>query len=270
MSNKLWIFGDSYAFDHDDERQWFKLVASDLNLKIINNAEPGIGNLQIFERWVECVDEMKKGDQVAIVLTSLERSYFFKELPTLSQHANAHELENISEYNKKYFKEHQEIFVNYHRLLHNPEHIGWLLRCWLFWLDKKAEELETKIMIIPAFDELYEFLKDKFLNLIIVPNSLFSVEKFDKKYEDVFYNRIDPRANHLCFSNHIILAKFLVENIRKEKDFYSLEWNHNIINKKNLLDDQWISAEFCYNKFNYKKIFEKNNFDVIIDKLKKL
>ena len=89
------------------------------------------------------------------------------------------------------------------------------------------------------------------------------------KYKEVFDKQYDLRSNHLCISNHSVLVDKILTAIESGSVVDStIGWHAGLINSKNILDNEWCSAEFCYSKFDEKFFYPVNIYHEIIDHLR--
>jgi hypothetical protein len=275
--SKLFVYGDSWVYAYNEDRAWTNQLAKSLNLTCVVRGFPGLGILQTFELWQH--DTIQPGDQIVIVLTSPDRSYFFKELPWFSQLVNAtvkndYRFDNVDPAVSQKIKNVKNTFIDYHVSLHNPEHIIWFIKCWMFWLDNQSKELGTQTIIIPAFNECLTALDQQWDNLLIMPTALGPVslnEVNSEKYQETFFGSLDPRANHLTFSNHVILVEKIINALSNKKFLNSdLGWVSKNIIKENLILKDWCYDNFSLAKFDDKNFFNYNKLDEVIQQLIKI
>jgi hypothetical protein len=276
MNENIFFYGDSYVFNHGG-KSWIKNLANTLNLNYIDRGYPRYGILQTFERWENDLLKFNSGDQIIIVLSHPDRTYFFPDLPEFTQEINSYNF-NFSEVpnlitNK--VKKAIPAFRDYYAYLHDTINIIRFTSCWLHYLNQIATNLGTKIIVIPAFDEVLPAFNYNWSNLLIFKKSLYSIsssEISNEKYNKVFQHISDPRANHLCYSNHLMLHDKLIELIKtgKVKDI-DTGWKNNILIKENFFNEEWIFFEFCPEKFNLEtRLIGNLKFDKVIKELRDL
>ena len=269
------MYGCSFAWTTHEPKSWPYQIAKHFNLTLENKGFPGYGILQTFESWKLLEKDMKPGDMNIVCLSHPDRSYFFPEAPFYSQLGHASSpmiLDNVDVDVSKKIKKLTSVYTDYHLHLHRQDHLLWLVECWLRWLDAKSEMLCTKTIVIPAFGELLPALTDRFNNLLIFKKSLMEIcqeEYADAKYKEVFDRQYDLRSNHLCISNHNVLVDKILTAIESGNVAESTTgWHTGLINSKNILDDEWCSAEFCHSKFDEKFFYPVNIYHEIIDHLR--
>lgn len=278
MSNRLYVYGDSFAMSYNDSRDWHQLISSALGLKIINEAQAGLGNIQSYERWLSHVNEYKENDIIIIVLTSTERSYFWKNAPSVSQaeslfdeheHTRYYLEKSLSKNEIKEIYKHKNLLFDYHIHLHNAQNIDFFILSWLNWLDYLSIERKFKACILTAFKELSDVLNYNYKNLLINKYPLLSIETVDKKYQKMFYSFNDLRSCHLMYSNHFRLATSIISALNSGKFVDRTDWLKTF-NHTDLLSDEFIEKEFCYNKFNLQNYFPSNNFQSLVSTIRNL
>lgn len=198
MSNKLWIFGDSFSAmpaEKIDFALWPSLVASGLGfIEYENKAQYGVSNDWIFHEYMTYLNDMESGDYVIIQPTQKYRQWFFED-PTLSnyylkdldQHISAEQYSAI----KSYITHLQRDIIDE---LRYGQFILALER-----LSELAKHL--KILVLPGF-----------FGIAGVKGSLISVcdGEFDNGDHLIRWIKShdgkDPRPNHMSEANHKILA----------------------------------------------------------------
>jgi hypothetical protein len=274
MKNKLYVFGCSFAWSPDDHRVWPRQIAKHFDLELVNTGFPGQGILQHFKNWKDLEKDMKSGDLCIVVLSSLDRTFFFPEVPYFSQYVHAEApniLDNLDSHTADKIKTAIPAYIDYYKYLHNSNHNLWFVECWLRWLDAKARTLGTKTVIIPAFNEIIPALQDNFDNLLIFKKALTDIsqeEYHEKKFEKVFNGSFDLRANHLCFKNHNVLVSKIIGGV----SLGILEntengWSRSIIRDRNIADKEWVDSQLCFKKFDEKFFYNENIFNEIVEHL---
>lgn len=195
MKNKLYVYGDSFAMSYNDKRDWTELVADKLNLDIVNEAQAGLGNIQLFERWLKHFDSYKENDIIVIVLTSPQRSYFWKNAPMISQGENLLDENTHTKYYleqtlpKNQLKEiykHKNLLFDYHLFLHNSDNINYFVLSWLHWLDSFSKERGVKVCVLTAFNDMLNVMNYGYKNLLLYKYPLLSIETVEKNIKKYF------------------------------------------------------------------------------------
>jgi hypothetical protein len=275
MSNKLYVFGCSYAWTTYEPRSWPYRLAKHFNLTLENKGFPGFGILQTFESWKLLEKDMKPGDMNVVCLSHPDRTYFFADAPFYSQlgHAESSQiiLDNLEDRISKKIKKVKSTYIDYYLHLHRQEHYLWLVECWLRWLDTKSKELGTKTIVIPAFVELLPVLNGDFKNLLILKKPLMEIsqgEYGDVRCKEIFDGKYDLRSNHLCISNHNVLLSKILDGIKLGYISDSMsDWHTGLINPENFLIPDWHSTEFCYTKFDDKFFYPDNIYNNIVKEI---
>jgi len=278
MKNKLYIFGSSYAWYHNDDRTWPFQLAKGLDVEMANLGYPGHGVLQMFYYWQSVQAQMQPGDWNLIHWPRPDRSFFFKDMPNFSQESHGDSdkvLERVDKEVAEKIVGLRSKFSDYHKFLHVPDHQDWFMQCWIRWLDSKAKQLGTKTIIISENNDFLRLIdQDELENLLVLEKSILEIsenESADEKIQKVFNSGFDPRANHLCISNHRVLTNKILEAVKIGKFENPNEgWMQQAVTRELLLDNEWCYNEFCYEKFSVPDFFEKNCFEEVLDFMHKM
>ena len=264
--NNLYCYGDSYVWSSGFPNNWSNQLAKKLDANLVDCGYPGFGILQTFEKWYQNIPLYKEGDQIVIMLSHPDRTYFFKKDPGFSQVGNA-----LSNKNKDTANE-MSAMIEYYKHLHSNMHILWFTKCWQHWIDSVSAKLKIKTIVIPLFNEVLPALDYTLPNQIIFKNPIYNIsrrELADDKFLEIFENKIDPRENHLCFSNHKILCDTIFQSIITGK-LVEIDWIDGCVTSENLQNDKWVSSELSYEKFNNRIFFTTNIFNEVIKSLRTL
>ena len=216
----LYIFGDSFASIHESEEiswTWTNTVAATLGHDQTNFGCGGSGLEYTFEQFEQCRAFITQDDLVIICLTAATRGYFFKDHPVISA-ADAESIRHFDPLVRSTITKDQLLAIKYYQTYFEHIHMHKMkfhLLNFLHSANALAAELKIKIIIIDSV------LKDnidcnRYKNLIISNGSLVNVsdnEAVDHKILPTIHLRGDKRPNHLCRSNHAILAKKVVDTI---------------------------------------------------------
>ena len=212
----LYIFGDSFAeYEDNIDWLWTDLVAATLGHDRTNFSRGGSGLEYTFEQFEQCRASITQDDLVIICLTEATRVYFFKDFPVISAAESIHHVDPLV---RSTITKDQLLAIKYYQTYFEHIHMHKMkfhLLNFLHSANALAAELKIKIIIIDSV------LKDnidcnRYKNLIISNGSLVNVsdnESVDHKILPTIHLRGDKRPNHLCRSNHAILAKKVVDTI---------------------------------------------------------
>jgi hypothetical protein len=213
----LYIFGDSFASIHGSEEiswTWTNTVAATLAHEQKNYGYGGSGLEYTFEQFEQCRASITQDDLVIICLTEATRVYFFKDHPVISaaesiRHVNPLVRSTITKDQLLAIKYYQTYFEHIH--MHKMKfHVVNFLHS----ANALAAELKIKIVIIDAVLE-DNIDCNRYKNLIISNGSLNNVSNNEAVDYEILpaIKSCDKRPNHLCRSNHAILAKKVVDTI---------------------------------------------------------
>lgn len=248
----IWIFGDSYAVNQDElnQRIWMNIVSKKLNYKVTNFASGGSSLDFTYFKFDQHYRSISKNDVIIISLTNIDRRYFISSNPNVSSinHSLDKNYRHISDEVKT------AIFL-YYKYLDNVESFKIGLINFLYRLQLLAEKLFLKIILIKNFVDL-DFIDSYsgFNNLNISKGCLFAISSSECQNEDLHrrimrsYQSIsDPRANHLCYSNHSILANKIINNITNNTPLdLSTGFSNNLLTFNNCKDTSLHKEEFIY------------------------
>jgi len=213
----LWVFGDSFAQMKDNTpEQWMQKAATDLGTTPWSMGLNGSSLEFTYHRFNIARKKIEGNDVVVLVLTGLDRRWFFKDFPGHNS--------NTSPRGDK--KETKAIELYREHLDFNPDVHKVYLIDFLFNVHALTEKLNLHTIIIANFLDVYDFLLDKrnrfplfnFANGILLDVSMYeyTYEFFDKDNQGKTYGDNDRRLNHLLKTNHLILAKKIVENVKNK------------------------------------------------------
>lgn len=209
-SNKptLWVVGDSFSIiSRTDvcDNAWTILLPKLLGFDLNNDSLAGTSQDWAWRNIRNWQFEIKPQDQLVIVLTHPSRYWFFEDQPDLSNH-NIVDFDKIVNDTEKVKA--AKYFIQY---IQRPEldiqatdhRMGWLSNLVYKYGWKKP-------IIIQAFPQtLYT---DLYPNLIFSKGNLFAINKAEEA-NDIENKDWDTRYNHMCLSNHKILADKIVNTI---------------------------------------------------------
>ena len=208
----LYIFGDSFvALTGNQELSWIwtNAVAATLEHEQKNYGVGGSGLEYTFEQFEQCRASITQDDLVIICLTAASRGYFFKDYPVIS---DPESVRNVDPLVRPTITKDQLLAIKYYQTYFGHIHADKMkfhLLNFLHSANALAAELKIKIIIIDAV--LQDTIDcNRYKNLIIANGSLFNVSNNEVP---VKFRRNDKRPNHLCRSNHEILAKKVVDTI---------------------------------------------------------
>jgi hypothetical protein len=207
----LWVFGDSFSIarndvpnaDQLDHPLWTDIVSGGLGFsEFYNYSQWGIGNDYIFSQILTYLEKFKPGDYVIIQTTSIDRQWFFKENPELSNYYVTHIGKTISKKQKQaidmyinYLRDNEIVALQYVMFGYALQHIT-------------AIRPDCKILILPGFHHVPHIAG----TLLSVCNGEFVSTEARLSWYDK--NKIDPRPNHLSANNHRILGEKILETYK--------------------------------------------------------
>lgn len=238
----LWIFGDSFAHMAGQNGSYASRIL---------DAFPSLGNIKehgwcstalgyTYEKWESNRDKFEKDDLAIIVITSLGRKYFFPDMPGWSYPSGIEQIPNYtaSDQQKKAFN----LYYKYLRRS-TEENIG------LINFLHAVQDTGIKSVILPAFpdsEEIIESVRSRFTRLMIASGNLHDIARGEVAPEVDYPNaqEMDRRNNHICRSNHVILANKIIAAITGENHIdLKRDFLRNIVTRERLEDKDWRSRE---------------------------
>lgn len=216
----VWIFGDSFAElyhklpGHENERQWMEQVAGGVNHELRGLGLSGTSHAYMYHQFQLNRQYISDGDIVIIIPTSLDRKWFFKDRPkdaALEIEMNSSERDAMKKYriyldNNYILKE-----IHYINFLHNLHAIT------------EKKNLKTIIlncfvdaeMVPDEYNESFPLFHFSIGNLSINISQNECTTEFFKTWLTIPYEKVgDSRLNHMIKSNHIILARKIIDYIQ--------------------------------------------------------
>ena len=228
--SKLYIVGDSFSAvsmgQTSDDPVWYKLLGEKLGVeKIINNSIIGAAQDFAWHSLQDWRDEITSDDYIVVILTHPARFWFKEDDPSTTKYDNIIGYEHLHDPNVitaiKYY-------VGY---LQRPSLDTVWLENRLAWLAYNAHLCKwRKPLVITAFPQNIGIagsypdirfsngsLTDNVSNPEIkIPPAVFNSDTDFTEYVKVLdsvTNGIDVRFNHLCLSNHTILAERVYQSL---------------------------------------------------------
>lgn len=233
----LWCFGDSYVDPHINSSNpvWTAMIGEKLNCSVQNL---GMCATSLDYTYM-CFDsaDIQDNDFVIIVLTDLHRRFFFLDSPETS---SLHQLDNVSSGKSNAMK-------HYFTFLSNPRAYNVNLKNFLYRVQYLSEKKNLKTIIFNAFVSTVFVHELELPNLYIVSNTLFEVSQneISRDVSRADFVKKDPRANHLCVSNHKILADKVVDHFIRNTPITLNNMLTNIVTKPSYFDRTFRLSEFA-------------------------
>jgi len=253
----LWIYGDSFSTDHAGiDWQWFKQLATHWNIQDIKNySSRGAAHPYITYNISQTEFDWDAKDKIIIVLSELSRSWFIPNKP----HINGILLHDLHEMCKEIdpsgkFSKAIEL---YHVYLQHIALIETQLHSILGYLSYLSQNKSAEILVLNVSnDDRFEYIYKRFKqDLKIADGSLVNIsysELEDNHDLRQYIWGLDPRANHLCKSNHTALSNLIIKYLEHDGkfDLDSLILKKPIITRKNVDDADLHESEILQELYN--------------------
>lgn len=238
----VWIFGDSFADSNVYTLAWTHQVANNLNYDLKVLALGGTSLDYTYTKFNEYKEQINPGDVVVLALTDLSRYWFLKNEPNRTYWMI---MERDPDMNKA--------IEQYLRYLENYNLKETYLENFLYNLHYFTKKQDIHTVILPSFNHIAQTLanfKVKVPSLNIASNSLLNVSlnEFEQGTidpTDLIRNIVEFRSCHMMYSNHLILADKILDNIKKQTPIdLSQGFVSYALNTRTLNNDEFIDKEF--------------------------
>lgn len=254
----VWVFGDSFsqpAEEHVPE-QWMNRLAESLDTTARSLALNGSSLEFTYHRFNIARKKILANDTIIINITDMNRRWFFKAHPGHNK--------DVSPTGDK--KETKAIELYRQHLDHNKEIHQTYLIDFLYNVHAITESLNLKTVFLVNFLDEYNFLKDiqhnyplfTFAKGLLVDVSLYEYthEHFEKEQSKGNIGDRDPRLNHLCKTNHLILANKIYDHIKNNVPLdLTNGFSKHLFSEEALNDSMFIKHELFDNAVQ--KIYSK-------------
>ena len=203
---KLFIFGDSFSQNFDEEWSWTRALGTKLKVDSLYNASSvGVANDWILLQLRKQLVNITKDDVVVVILTAPNRSWLIEKYPEYSNYSVANLDELIT-------KEEASSIKNYVLNIQRDDIDLFRFEHQVSWIKQIQQNAGFDLLVIPGFP-----LNIDYTGLIEVVgdlgSSVSSAEFMNDSYLDWYSQGIDTRYNHLCKDNHEILADKCVKSL---------------------------------------------------------
>ena len=202
----LFIFGDSFSQNFDEEWAWTRALGKQLKVDSLYNASAvGVANDWILLQLRKQLVNITKDDVVIVILTAPNRSWLIEKYPEYSNYLIANLDDFIS-------KEEAASIKNYVLNIQRDDIDLFRFEHQVAWIKQIQQNAGFDLLVIPGFP-----LNIDYTGLIEVvgdlSSSVSSAEFINDCYWDWYSQGIDTRYNHLCKDNHEILADKCVHTL---------------------------------------------------------
>ena len=267
--NKLYVIGDSFVAPPkptDPTMVWPMMVAERMGLELVNPSEMGTAqdwHWQKLQQWLD--SEITKDDYIIIALTHPSRFWFLETEPRLT-HPHVIDLERWCS------REQAKAIEHYIRYIQRPSldiiHINNRLSYIAYQVLKKG--LHRPLMIKCFEQDVAQgehFSELNWANGILmddVQSIEFDPPELDDPDQSFWPGSIDARYNHLCLTNHRVMADKVVEALSNDSPLDLTSGFVAGLVKENVLDDlEFCSKELCHEICEYNRTFKNQGRKVV-------
>ena len=207
---KLWIYGDSFAMDHQDDSQWHHRLQSHYECDLSITAYSGYPNEKIISSMAHNLSNIAVNDWIIIITTDEMRRWFFPDYPEYSNYYNLkkEQLDLVH-------KDADKALELYSRVLLNPESDKFNFVCQTYYLNQITAG--RNVIHINAFKNSAQATQVGSTRVHGTLTESLSLPEFlndtQRKY---MYMSGDTRFNHISHNNHIHFANKLRSIIDQE------------------------------------------------------
>ena len=251
--SRLYIVGDSFGSIEDTkdvvENCWTRLLASKLGVdRVINNSLLGAGQDFAWFSLHNWITEIRPNDYLVVLLTHPGRFWFFDEFPHLAKTELFDGIEHEIGYARCYAA------IEYAKYIQRPQlDEQWMLDR-LGWLAYSIRSYGIKnVLVVQAIDQ-YCDIESKFPDLNISKGNLgdhVSLEEVKPRVSNEEYLNVvamrDPRYNHMCLRNHVVLADKMYNSIvnNTKLDLTSPDFHKGFLTKESIADPGFQASDLC-------------------------
>tara|TARA_B100002019_G_scaffold290272_1_gene307587 strand:+ start:1253 stop:2017 length:765 start_codon:yes stop_codon:yes gene_type:complete len=211
--NTLYIYGDSFSVDYACDWIWTRQLAHVMNnsglvSSMVNHSLAGASNDWIATHIEETCERWCEGDYVLHIPTEFSRQWWFKDEPELCNLVNMQNSKEARALKQSRPREYNSV-MQYFAYLHRPEIdvLRWKQHCG--WVENLARNRGVNFIQLPAFPIDAQTLS--------LTSTVSHWEFADESACDTWYSKgLDTRYNHMCRSNHTILANKLHNSYSKQ------------------------------------------------------
>lgn len=243
--SKLWIFGDSYGVPLSTTIDWFwaDQVREHLGCdKSENRCILGASNEAIQYCIMKESSNIRSEDYVIVISTSIDRKWFFKDLP----YAGNFFCSNLEELVGRASANAVKQYILY---LMNPDMIYINFHQFLGWVHYVTDKNKWNLIVIPGFEEHNYPVSHRYTvtgSLYDACFAEFCTQEDNLWYYKDFCNGRDRRSGHLTKDNHKILAEKISETFKYSSPLdLTNGLLSNIISKNNInsIMDQFVEIK---------------------------
>lgn len=262
----LYVIGDSFsAIEMDNEgidRVWPALVRDKLGVtNMINNSMIGASQDYTWFGLVDWRNHIKPDDYLIVTLTHPSRQWFVHDDPTLGKAEHIREKAHVHGYDPLLDKT-AEAAAQYIEFLQRPELDILHLENRLAWLAYQSRLLGwRKPLVLLGFKQkapyAFEYSDVRFSKGDLsddISHPEYKINVTPKDYNNFMLGE-DPRFNHMCLSNHEILAEKIAQSFINdtELDLTDGSFKQEILNRTSVDDPDFIANELCLRRTNRRK-----------------
>ncbi len=208
---RLWIFGDSFSKSSDRAECWYNLLAQDLNTELINVSLRGSSPDWILRQYLSALSQIDPDDPVIVLFTNPNRFWFYEDQPDLTnpaildfgQHRDRDQAQAADSYFRYLQRPELDLQWTYYRAMavsHETQRLGLRRPLMVKCFEQSVSAAESFATVTWARGSLSQLQFDEYQDRDTVLKEIADTGR------DPIFRGWDCRYNHLCLSNHRILA----------------------------------------------------------------
>lgn len=248
---------------------WINQVAAELStrhdhLDVVNYSQYGVAQDFCWTNISNVMDVITDQDYLIIAVTHPNRFWYFDKHPNLS---NAYSIKNMQQYLGKDEITAVQMFMQF---IQRPEldTLHQILRMKSLAYDIVKKKLRRPLMLNCFFTDISAV--ENLEELMWAQGNLFNIQA--QEYHDgeedstSYFNGIDCRFNHMCLSNHTIMAQKVVAAFDSNQGpDLDQGFVTGLLKKDSLTDENFCKQELDHNKLRLmrKQTTEKSKWQVL-------
>jgi hypothetical protein len=231
---------------------WINQVAAHLstlhtNLDLINYSQHGVAQDFCWMHINNAIDKITPEDYVIVAVTHPNRFWYIQEHPNLSNH-------HIINFQQYISKEQSDAIQGFMQHIQRPEldTLHQTNRCKSLAYEVLKRGLRKPLMMNCFFTDITEVAGID--DLVWAEGNLFNIqaEEYEDGEEDStnYFQGVDCRYNHMCMSNHKIMADKVIAAFTQEQGIDLNQGFQKALLKKDSLKDE----EFCRRELDWDKM----------------
>jgi len=201
----IYIYGTCWSNSRIDSYLWTNIVRKHFKCKVKNYSFTGVSFDWCFSKIDRTKHLWKPDDIILFTEPDLDRKWFFKRYPGISQKHRILSTNRLSQEDK-------EFAVLWLEKYYNPRVEFLNLKANYHLMNQSIKDANARGFVIQGFDRLV--IDDMSHLLFSTGKSMAHISKHEYIAPDKWWQERDDRINHISKENHLILAQQVAKAIR--------------------------------------------------------